>query len=92
MTWQTLPIRPYLPLVLGPQLQHLAVARLRLDQQTAPVEQRPHAHQHRQHLPALRGLHSSTFQLNLSALYGIGGAHWGCVARVKGVLGGVQDV
>jgi hypothetical protein len=29
-----------------------------------------------------RGLHSSTFQLNLSALYGIGGACGGCVARV----------
>jgi hypothetical protein len=33
-----------------------------------------------------RGLHSSTFQLNLSALYGIGGACRGCVARVTGVL------
>jgi len=36
-----------------------------------------------------RGLHSSTFQLSLSALYGIGGARRGCVARVKGVLGDV---
>jgi len=34
----------------------------------------------------------STFQLNLSALYGIGGARRGCVARVKGALGGVQCV
>jgi hypothetical protein len=34
-----------------------------------------------------RGLHSSTFQLNLSALYGIGGARRGCVARVEGMLG-----
>ena len=34
-----------------------------------------------------RGLHSSTFQLNLSALYGIGGARRSCVARAKGVLG-----
>jgi hypothetical protein len=33
-----------------------------------------------------RGLHSSTFQLNLSALNGIGGARRGCVARVKGVF------
>jgi len=33
-----------------------------------------------------RGLHSSTFQLNLSALYGTGGARKGCVARVKGVF------
>ena len=36
-----------------------------------------------------RGLHSFTFQLNLSALYGIGGARRGCVAHVKGVLRGV---
>ena len=36
-----------------------------------------------------RGLHSSTFQLNLSALYGIGGAHRDCVACVEEVLGGV---
>jgi len=36
-----------------------------------------------------RGLHSSTFQLNMSALYGIGGARRGCVAHVEGVLGGV---
>ena len=36
-----------------------------------------------------RGLHSSTFRLNLSASYGIGGARKDCVARVKGVLGGV---
>ena len=42
--------------------------------------------------PSARGLHSSPFQLNLSALYGIGGARRGCVARVKGVLGGVQGV
>jgi hypothetical protein len=33
-----------------------------------------------------RGLHSSTFQLNLSALYGIRGARRGCVARVKGMF------
>ena len=33
-----------------------------------------------------RGLHSSTFQLNLSALYGIGGSRRDCVARVKGVF------
>jgi len=32
-----------------------------------------------------RGSHSSTFQLKLSALYGIGGARRGCVARVEGV-------
>jgi hypothetical protein len=39
--------------------------------------------------PRARGLHSSTFQLNLGALYGIGGVRRGRVARVKGVLGGV---
>ena len=32
------------------------------------------------------GLHSSTFQLNLRGLYGIGRARRGCVARVKGGL------
>jgi len=39
--------------------------------------------------PTVRGLHSSTFKLNLSAFYGIGVARRGCVAHVKGVLGGV---
>ena len=39
-----------------------------------------------------RGLHSSTFQLNLSAFHGIGGAHRGCVARVQGVFGGLGCV
>ena len=39
-----------------------------------------------------RGLHSFTSQLNLSALYGIRGARRDCVARVKGVLGGVDGV
>jgi len=39
--------------------------------------------------PVGRGLHSFTSQLNLSALYEIGGARRGCVARDKGVLGGV---
>jgi len=34
-----------------------------------------------------RGLNSSTSQLNLSDVYGIGGARRGCAARVKGVLG-----
>ena len=34
-----------------------------------------------------RGLHSSTSQLNLSALYGIGGARRGCAARSKGMQG-----
>jgi len=39
-----------------------------------------------------RGLHSSTFQLNLSALCGMLGARRGCVARDKGGLGGVYGV
>ena len=42
--------------------------------------------------PSTRGVHSYTFQLNLSTLYEIGGARRGYVARVKGVLGGVQGV
>jgi hypothetical protein len=33
-----------------------------------------------------RGLHSFASQLNLIALYGIGGACRGCVARFKGVF------
>jgi len=36
-----------------------------------------------------RGLHSSTFQLNLSAFNGIGGARRDCAAQVKGLSGGV---
>ena len=44
-------------------------------------------------LDAGRGfIHSSTFQLNLRALNGIGGARRDCVPRVTGVLGGVQGV
>jgi hypothetical protein len=39
-----------------------------------------------------RGLHWFTSQLNLSALYGIGGVRKGCVARFDGVLWGVQGV
>jgi len=33
-----------------------------------------------------RGLHSITYQLNLSNFYGIGGARRGCVARAKVVF------
>ena len=36
--------------------------------------------------PAGRGLHSFTSRLNLSAVYGIGGARRDCVARAKGVF------
>jgi hypothetical protein len=39
--------------------------------------------------PLVRGLHSFTSQLNLSAFYGIGGARGGRVAHVNGVLGDV---
>jgi len=34
-----------------------------------------------------RGLHSSTFWLNLSAFCGIGGACRGCLKRTRGVSG-----
>jgi len=37
-----------------------------------------------------RGLHSSTFRLNLSALCGIGGASEGCLGVVQGVLEGIR--
>ena len=38
--------------------------------------------------PESRGLHSSTFQLNLSAFHVIGGAFRGYLEGAKGVLGG----
>jgi len=40
-------------------------------------------------LPVPRGLHSSTFRLNLSAFCGIGGTFRGCLGGVQGVIGGV---
>jgi hypothetical protein len=43
-------------------------------------------------LPVLRGLHSSTSQLNLSAFHAMGGARRGRVARVKGMLWGFQGI
>jgi len=42
--------------------------------------------------PGARGLHSFTFQLNLSAFCGIEGARRACVAHVKGVFGGMKGV
>ena len=42
--------------------------------------------------PPARGIHSVVSQLNLSDIYGIGGARRGSVARVKGGLGGVRGV
>ena len=50
------------------------------------------SHASRRSGPQYRGLHSSTFQLNLGALYGIGGARKDCVARIKGVLWGMWGV
>ena len=38
----------------------------------------------------IRGLHSSTSQFNLNTFHGIGDARTHCVARVKGLLGGVR--
>ena len=39
---------------------------------------------------AIRGLHSSTFRLNVSAFCGIGGAFKGCLGGVQEVLGGIR--
>jgi hypothetical protein len=38
--------------------------------------------------PLARGIHSSTFRLNVSAFCGIGGAFMGCLEGVKGVFWG----
>ena len=43
-------------------------------------------------LPLARGLHSSTFQLNLSALYGIGGVRKGVCSPCQGGVMGVSGV
>jgi hypothetical protein len=43
-------------------------------------------------VPLDRGIHSLTFQLNLSVVNGIWGVRRDCVARVKGVSGGVYGV
>ena len=42
---------------------------------------------HRVHGPVVRGLHSSTSRLNLSAFVGIGGAFRGCLGGVRGYQG-----
>jgi len=42
--------------------------------------------------PSTRGLHSSTFQLNLSASCGIGGACRRCLQGVQGVSRVIQGV
>jgi len=41
-------------------------------------------------LPAGRGLHSSTFRLNVSGFCGIGGAYRGRMGGVYGGLGGIR--
>jgi hypothetical protein len=41
------------------------------------------------HLPATRGLHSFTFQINVSAFCGIGGVYRVCLRGAQGVQGGV---
>jgi len=41
------------------------------------------------HLPATRGLHSFTFQINVSAFCGIGGIYRVCLRGAQGVQGGV---
>ena len=66
--------------VPAPAATYPAYAPLELEPPPPPPPPRP---------PKTRGLHSFTSQLNLSAVYGIGGACRGYVARVKGVLGGV---
>ena len=40
--------------------------------------------------PPGRGLHSFTFQINVSAFCGIGGASKGCLGAIEGVLWGVR--
>jgi len=42
--------------------------------------------------PGARGLHSFTFQLNLSAFCGIGGVFEGCLRGVLGVWGSIRGV
>jgi len=39
-----------------------------------------------------RGLHSSTFRVNLSAFCGIGGALRGCLGGVRGLPGAIKGV
>jgi hypothetical protein len=53
------------------------------------LQQRP-PRPRRQRRPQTRGLHSSTFQLNISAFCGIGGALRGCLASFQEVAGGMR--
>jgi hypothetical protein len=41
-------------------------------------------------IPGTRGLHSSTFRLNVSAFCAIGGAFRGCIGDVEEVLGNIK--
>ena len=57
------------------------------------VSGRPHPHLAAAVSPAQpynRGLHTFTFQLNVSAFYGIGGLFGGCLWGVSGVLAGIR--
>ena len=45
---------------------------------------------HREQHGSGRGLHWSTFTLNVSAFYGIGSAFRGCLRSVYEVLGGIM--
>jgi hypothetical protein len=80
MTWQPISGRPHKP-VLSKELADVFEREV-LPRLVGPARNCPKRVE-------TRGLHSSTFQLNLSASYGIGGALRGCVARVRGLLEGV---
>jgi len=67
--------------------QHQQQLRMFWQQQMQEIETASDFKNHQ--LPLGRGLHSSTFQLNLGTLNGIAGARRGCVSRMKGVIGGV---
>ena len=58
-------------------------------QPVAPVPLNPAGHGPHEE-PAPRGLHSSTFQLNLSTLSGTWDAFTGCLGVVQGVSGDVR--
>ena len=73
-TWRALLTGPWLAaLFVCTSIQHLSSSEM----VTAEV------------LVGGRGSPSFTSQLNLSPFCGIGGARRGCVARVKGLVGGV---
>jgi hypothetical protein len=63
-------------------------SRVRSRMRSRPISIRGSFSQRPSRQAHARGLHSSTFQLNLSAVYRIGGARSGYVAHIVGVLGG----